>query len=75
MEIVLGVMTAFMGIITGYIIGLAQNGVNITINKHDKSQEVPVNEKNEPVYNRSFEDLADQEARLYLEQNHGTIKY
>lgn len=58
----------------GYFIGVAQNGVNITINHHDKSKELPVNEDNEPVYNQSYEDFTDQEARTYLEQNRGTIK-
>lgn len=58
----------------GYIIGLVQNGVNITINHNEKTKEAPVSEDGEPVYNKSYEDLADPEAKRYLEQNHGQIK-
>ena len=74
MEIALGIIMSLVSIIAGYIIGLAQNGVNVTINHHDKSKELPVNENNEPVYNKSYEDYTDQEARNYLELNKGTIK-
>lgn len=74
MEIALGILMSLVSIVTGYIIGLVQNGINITINHQDKSKEVPVSKDGEPVYNQSYEDFTDQDARHYLEANKGTIK-
>lgn len=58
----------------GYIIGMMQGGINITINHNEKKVDAPVTEDGEPKYNRSYEDLADPQMKQYFEQNHGQIK-
>lgn len=74
MEYVIILLGLVITLALGYIIGLVQGGINVTINHNEKTKEAPVTEDGEPKYNRSYEDLADPQMKQYLEQNHGQIK-
>lgn len=74
MEYIIILLGLVIALFLGYIVGLVQGGLKVTINHVEKTKENPVDETGEPKYNRSYEDMADPQMKSYLEQNHGQIK-
>ena len=74
MEYIIILLGLVIALFLGYIVGLVQGGLKVTINHVEKTKENPVDETGKPKYNRSYEDMADPQMKSYLEQNHGQIK-
>ena len=62
-----------VAIVGGYVIGVAQNGINITI--YHKTPLAPLAPKEDIEYNESTEKMLPDEIQDYMAKNNGFIGF
>lgn len=62
-----------VGLVTGYLIGVIQNGMKITINNGIRPL-APKGENDEPVYNQDSTHLMPPDMQEYFLKNNGQMK-
>jgi len=62
-----------VAIVGGYVIGVAQGGINITINH--KTPLAPLAPKEDMEYNESTEEMLPKDVQDYMAKNNGFIGF